>query len=310
MSEEHPLTPPPYRPPGSTSANPDVTPADNIWDDQSPSPTGPDVTPADPNLPEPQPAHERLSSKELAEKAQVIGRVVLDKTGVVVTKVREHLVKGYAKARVGYSKVRERMAEKALAGAVDSHYDAISSEIRIGEIRDAAIRTLDTSVAVPERYGGAEYSQELSKGDFRARIKDLRMERKIDDHADAARKNKRLRNNTGLVRSPIRSKVQRTKNRLVISKDLVTGKSSASESLTRLSTNRGSTVDIETTKVKRSGRAESSEKKKAIKYANKIERRAERRSVRGMHKIVRKERQLDKRTKKRQKSEEKLRELG
>lgn len=293
--------------------DPSITRPVTVWNDERPPETvatpSNNVEPietADSGAPETQSTHERSDSKELIERAQAIGRVVLSKTGVVVSRVQEHIVKGAAKARVAYSKVRENLAEKSVERAIDSHYDAISSEIRIGEIRDAAIRTIDKSAPIPERLGSGT---ELADGDFRARIKDLRMERKIDDHTDAAIKNERLRNNTGTVRSPIRTRARKLKNGLKIGKDFIAGESSASESLTRQATNRGSSVYVETSKVKRAGRAESSEKKKILKYGAKIEKRAAKRTIRAKGKIERKERELEKRKANVTRSRQKLRDL-
>jgi hypothetical protein len=118
-----------------------------------------------------------------------------------------------------------------------------------------------------------------------------------------------LRNNTGVVRSPSRTQARRWKNRAIIGKNFLTGESSAGESLTELATNRGSTVDVETSKVKRAGRAESSEKKQVRKYSDKIERRAEKRTIRAKSKIERKERKLEKRKANVARNRQKLRDL-
>ena len=304
MSEEDPSITRPVTPwNGGRPVETEATPSNDVEPVETEATPSNDVEPVDTvdtGTSESQSSYEELTTKELVKIARVIGRVALKRAGV-------RLVEIAAKGKVGYSKVRYKLAETTQVRARDKLNTVTSSELHISEIRDAAIRTVDKSATTPEQ---PRNDTGRAKGDYRSRFKEIRMERKIDDHADAARKNKRLRNNTGTVRSPVRSRARRMKNRLMIVGDFLQGESSANESLTKLAANKGLTVDVETTKVKRAGRAETSEKKKVLKYANKIEKRAKKRTVRAKSKVERKERNLEKRKANVARNRQRLRDLA
>jgi len=253
---------------------------------------------------------ETSASQEFLDRARRIGRAALsgagvaltragdamvigiEKTGEALTRAGDAAVLGSAKAGVFLAGVSIGRAEKARERDINKHYDAISSQFRINEIRDAAIRTVDKSAPIPIRQ---KTSTELAKGDLVSKFKDWRMERKLDEHSSASIDNKRKRNNTARNEARGKTFVSKVRNKASAGIDFLKGDASAIEMSNRVAEAKISTVYTEKGRVKRSGRAEKSEAKKVRKYATKIEKRAEKRLTRATKKVIKNEELLAKR---------------
>lgn len=267
---------------------------------------------------------ETSASQEFLDRARLIGQAALSGAGVAISRAGDAMVIGIekagdalsrandaavlgsAKAGVAISGVRKRMAESARVRSIDKHYDAISSQFRINEIRDAAIRTVDKSAPTPIRQ---KTSADLAKGDLVSKVKDWRMERKLSEHNEAKIENKRTRNNTARKEARGKTFVSKVRNKTSARIDFLKGDASAVEMSNRVADAKRSNVYTEEGRVKRTGRAEKSEAKKVRKYATKIEKRAEKRLIRATEQVKKKEKLLEKRQGTLQKRKQKLIEI-